>query len=52
MSFSSRIERSLPVNIIFCFLAGGPEEKGVDGTAVNGVGGWGIVAEAGVRPFT
>ncbi len=38
----------VPTNI-FCFLLGGPEVRGVDGTAESGVGGCGMVAEAGVR---
>ena len=50
INFSSKTARSLPVNIIFCLFEGGPRGKGVaERTADDGVGGWGIVAEAGVR---
>ena len=49
MILLSRLRRSFPLTIIFCFFVGGPEVEGVGGTADNGVGGWVIVAEAGVR---
>ena len=51
MSFSSRSDKSFPLNIIFCFFVEGPASEGVEGTAEDGVGGWGMVAEAGVRAF-
>lgn len=40
---------SFSLRSIFCRLAGGPAVEGVGGIADRGVGGWGTVAEAGVR---
>ena len=49
INFSSIASKSLPLNFILCLFAVGPREEGVGGTAEDGVGGWGRVAEAGVR---
>ena len=49
MIFDSKVRISLTPTSIFCFLFAGPLVEGVGGTADRGVGGWGNVAEAGVR---
>ena len=45
----SNSRRSFSLMSIFCLFAGGPVAEGVGGIVEDGVGGWGRVAEAGVR---